>query len=47
LPGLPRPLLVLVDRLLANRSASRPRAAAVVQQLITLEIASMSRRLSA
>jgi serine/threonine protein kinase len=42
-PGLPD----LVDRLLARNPAERPRAAAVVQQLITFEIAALHRRKSA
>jgi len=44
---LPPPLVTLVERLLARRPADRPRAAAVVQQLIALEIAAMRRRRSA
>ncbi|HEV3263250.1 MAG TPA: serine/threonine-protein kinase [Gemmataceae bacterium] len=44
---LPPPLVNLVERLLARRPADRPRAAAVVQQLVALEIAAMRRRRSA
>jgi serine/threonine protein kinase len=44
---LPPPLTTLVGRLLARRPADRPRAAAVVQQLIALEIAALRRRKSA
>jgi serine/threonine protein kinase len=43
----PPALLTLVERLLAHRPAARPRAAAVVQQLIALEIATLHRRQSA
>jgi serine/threonine protein kinase len=38
---LPPALVGLLDRLLANRPNDRPRAVAVVQQLITLEIAAL------
>lgn len=41
---LPTALCTLVQRLLARRSEDRPRAAAVVQQLIKLEIASLAWR---
>ena len=41
---LPSALAVLVERLLAHRVAERPRSAAVVQQLIQLEIAGLRRR---
>jgi serine/threonine protein kinase len=46
-PALPSGLAFLIDRLLARRPQDRPRAAAVVHQLITLEIAVTGRRLSA
>ncbi len=46
-PSLPSALLGLINRLLARRPADRPRAAAVVQQLIGLEIAALQRRKSA
>jgi serine/threonine protein kinase len=45
--NLPAALAALIDRLLAHRPAERPRAAAVVQQLVVLEIASLGRRRSA
>jgi serine/threonine protein kinase len=45
--GLPSGFISLIDRLLARRPEDRPRAAAVVQQLIALEIAGSSRRMSA
>jgi serine/threonine protein kinase len=45
--SLPAGLVTLVQRLLARRPADRPRAAAVVQQLIALEIATLQRRRSA
>jgi hypothetical protein len=45
--SLPPGLAGLLERLLARRPADRPRAAAVVQQLIGLEIAAIKRRLSA
>jgi serine/threonine protein kinase len=45
--GLPAGLVNLVGRLLARRPAERPRAGAVVQQLINLEIAALGRRQSA
>jgi serine/threonine protein kinase len=44
---LPLALVNLVERLLARSPEERPRAAAVVQQLIALEIAAMRRRRSA
>jgi serine/threonine protein kinase len=46
-PSLPAALVSLIDRLLARRPADRPRAGAVVQQLIGLEIAALRRRKSA
>ncbi len=45
--ALPEPLVSLVHRLLARRPADRPGAAAVVQQLVALEINALRRRLSA
>jgi serine/threonine protein kinase len=45
--NLPAPLVSLIERLLAHRPEDRPRAAAVVQQLIKLEIATLRRRRSA
>jgi serine/threonine protein kinase len=44
---LPPALVALVERLLARQPEDRPRAAAVVQQLIALEIAALRRRKSA
>jgi serine/threonine protein kinase len=44
---LPPGLFLLVERLLARQPEDRPRAAAVVQQLIALEIAALRRRRSA
>jgi eukaryotic-like serine/threonine-protein kinase len=44
---LPPGLSTLVDRLLAHKPADRPKAAMVVQQLISLEISAMGRRQSA
>src|SRR5438874_7249106 len=44
---LPAGLVTLIDRLLARRPEDRPRAALVVQQLMALEVATGSRRLSA
>jgi len=44
---LPPALVALVERLMARRPADRPRANAVVQQLVSLEIAAMGRRQSA
>jgi serine/threonine protein kinase len=41
---LPAPLAALVDRLLQRHPGDRPRAAAVIQQLIALEIAALRRR---
>jgi serine/threonine protein kinase len=41
--GLPPALATLVERLLAHKPEDRPRAAAVVQQLIKLEIATLRR----
>jgi serine/threonine protein kinase len=43
-PGLPAPLVTLIERLLARRPADRPRTAAVVQQLVALEIATLGQR---
>jgi serine/threonine protein kinase len=43
-PNLPSSLIALLSRLLAHRAADRPRAAVVVQQLIKLEIAALTRR---
>jgi serine/threonine protein kinase len=45
--ALPAELVALVSRLLARRPADRPLAAAVVQELVTLEIAGLRRRRSA
>ena len=42
--NLPASLAVLIGRLLSHRGADRPKAAAVVQQLIKLEIAVLTRR---
>jgi serine/threonine protein kinase len=42
-PSLPPVLAGLVERMLAHKPASRPRGAAVVQQLIALEIAALRR----
>jgi serine/threonine protein kinase len=42
--SLPGALVAVVERLLAHRPEDRPRAAAVVQQLIRLEIATLRRR---
>ena len=39
---LPPALVRLVERLLARRPAERPKAPAVVQQLVALEIAAMN-----
>ncbi len=44
---LPPALVRLVERLLARKPTERPRAAAVVQQLVALEIATLQRRRSA
>ena len=46
-PMLPPALATLVERLLAHRPKDRPKAASVVRQLISLEIAAISRRRSA
>jgi serine/threonine protein kinase len=43
----PVPLVNLVERLLRREPAERPRAAAVVQQLVALEIAALRRRRAA
>jgi serine/threonine-protein kinase len=43
-PNLPPALAMLVERLLAHRSEDRPNAAAVVQQLVHLEIAALGER---
>ena len=45
--AMPKVLASLVERMLSQRSADRPRAAAIVQQLIALEIATLRRRRSA
>jgi len=45
--SLPPAFVTLIERLLAHRPAERPRARMVVQQLITLEIASFRARRSA
>jgi eukaryotic-like serine/threonine-protein kinase len=42
--SLPGALVAVVGRLLAHRPEDRPRAAAVVQQLVRLEIATLRRR---
>ena len=47
LHGLPPGLMNLIDRLLARRPQDRPRAPLLVQQLMALESATGSRRLSA
>jgi serine/threonine protein kinase len=44
---LPLALVALIERLMAHRPADRPRASAVVQHLVALEIASLGRRRSA
>lgn len=44
---VPEPLARLVDRLLAHKPKDRPGAAAVVQQLVGLEIAALRRRKAA
>src|SRR5207249_782453 len=46
-PLLPPNLVTLIERLLARQPAARPRAPAVVQQLVALEIAALSRRRAA
>jgi serine/threonine protein kinase len=43
-PNLPSSLCALLGRLLAHRAEDRPRSAAVVQQLIKLELATLTRR---
>jgi serine/threonine protein kinase len=45
--NLPASLIALIERLLAHRPENRPVAASVVQQLIKLEIATLTRRRSA
>ncbi len=45
--AIPESLASLVDRLLARQPTARPRAAAVVQQFISLEIITISKRRSA
>jgi serine/threonine protein kinase len=45
--ALPMPLVALIEKLLDRRPGHRPRAAAVVQQLIGLEISTLARRRSA
>ncbi len=45
--NLPAALVTLLERLLAHRAEDRPRTAAVVQQLVRLEIATLKRRRSA
>jgi serine/threonine protein kinase len=47
IPSLPRVLVALIEGLLSRRPADRPRPAAVVQQLIALEIAALRQRRSA
>jgi serine/threonine protein kinase len=42
--NMPSGLAALLSRLLAHRAEDRPRAAAVVQQLIKLELATLTRR---
>jgi eukaryotic-like serine/threonine-protein kinase len=44
---LPRGLIMLLERLLAHEPEKRPRTAAVVQQLVALEIAALGRRRAA
>jgi serine/threonine protein kinase len=46
-PGLPPALVSLIERLLARRPPDRPRVGAVVQQLVSLEITALRRRLAA
>ncbi len=46
-PALPTGLVHLLARMLAHKPEDRPRAAAVVQQLVSLEIATLRRRKSA
>jgi serine/threonine protein kinase len=45
--AFPAAVAALMERLLARRPADRPKAGAVVQQLIGLEISTLGRRLSA
>ena len=45
--NLPTVLVSLIERLLAHRPQDRPRAGAVVQQLVALEIAGLRRRRAA
>jgi len=45
--AVPSAVASLVERLLARKMADRPKAGAVVQQLISLEISTLGRRLSA
>jgi serine/threonine protein kinase len=45
-PTVPAPVEILVERLLAHRPTDRPRAGAVVQQMIALEISLLGRRAS-
>jgi serine/threonine protein kinase len=45
--GLPRALIDLIEALLARRPEDRPRAGAVVRQLVELEIATLQRRRTA
>lgn len=42
--NLPSSLVSLLSRLLAHRAADRPRTTAVVQQLVNLELAALTRR---
>jgi hypothetical protein len=44
---LPPAVVQVIERLLERRPANRPRAAALVQQLIALEISTLGRRRSA
>jgi eukaryotic-like serine/threonine-protein kinase len=46
-PVLPDQLVLLTERMLAHKPADRPLAASVVQQLVSLEIDAIGRRLSA
>jgi serine/threonine protein kinase len=45
--GLPEKLAILIDQLLARRPSGRPAAAAVIRQLVNLEIATLGRKMSA
>ncbi len=45
--SLPADLVGLVERLLVRKASDRPKVGVVVQQLVTLEIAAIRRRLSA